>query len=74
MLADKLSNMRSCEHDYRLLGEDLWQRFNMKDKNTIGWYYRSIADVLKDKVSEFDAYEEYVELINRVFGPVDGNK
>ena len=68
VLADKLSNMRSVEHDYRLLGEELWQRFNMKDKNTSAWYYRSIAEVIKDKVSEFDAYAEYIETIDRVFG------
>ncbi|MCR4717500.1 MAG: HD domain-containing protein [Lachnospiraceae bacterium] len=68
VLADKLSNMRSVEHDYKVHGEELWQRFNMKDKNKIAWYYSSILDAIEDKVSEFEAFAEYKELINRVFG------
>ena len=41
-LADKLSNMRDIDRDYPVVGEDLWNRFRMKDKKTIGWYYRGI--------------------------------
>ena len=67
VLADKLSNMRSVEHDYEVLGEQLWERFNMKDKDTIGWYYSAIADAIEDKVSEFEAFYEYKSLINKVF-------
>ena len=39
-LADKLSNMRDIDRDYPIVGEELWNRFRMKDKNTIGWYYK----------------------------------
>jgi GTP pyrophosphokinase len=32
--------------DYRLLGEDLWARFNGGKEGTL-WYYRAIADTLQ---------------------------
>ena len=39
-LADKLSNMRDIDRDYPIDGEKLWERFRMKDKEIIGWYYK----------------------------------
>lgn len=41
-LADKLSNMRDIDRDYPVVGEELWNRFRMKDKKMIGWYYKGI--------------------------------
>ena len=35
-LADKLSNARSLKRDYQIVGDKLWQRFNMKDKSAAG--------------------------------------
>jgi (p)ppGpp synthase/HD superfamily hydrolase len=46
--ADKLHNARTVLSDYRLLGEDLWTRFNGKKEGTL-WYYRAIADALRDE-------------------------
>ncbi len=66
-LADKLSNMRDIDRDYPMYGEELWNRFNMKDKDTIGWYYKSIRDVLADRFSGVPAYEEYCRLIEKNF-------
>ncbi len=66
-MADKLSNMRDIDRDYPMYGEDLWDRFNMKDKDTIGWYYKSIRDVLKDEFSGVPAFEEYCRLIEKNF-------
>jgi hypothetical protein len=43
--ADKLHNARSVLSDYRLVGEDLWTRFNGKKEGTL-WYYRAIVDTL----------------------------
>lgn len=67
-LADKLSNIRSIHRDFRALGEKLWERFNMKDKDQIGWYYRSIAGALKDELGETNAWQEYRELVENTFG------
>ena len=44
--ADKLHNARTVLSDYRLLGEDLWTRFNGKKEGTL-WYYRAIVDALR---------------------------
>jgi (p)ppGpp synthase/HD superfamily hydrolase len=46
--ADKLHNARSVLSDYRLVGEDLWTRFNGKKEGTL-WYYRAIVDTLPDE-------------------------
>lgn len=72
--ADKLSNIRSMYRDKLCIGEKIWERFNA-DKNSILWYYRSIADILKN--SEFDnilnsehwkqLFEEFQNTINLVF-------
>ena len=62
-LADKLSNMRDIDRDYPECGEELWNRFRMKDKNMIGWYYKGIRDALKDIFDGVPAYEEYCRLI-----------
>ena len=67
-LADKLSNLRSIERDYRAEGDRLWDRFNQKDTKEIGWYYRSFirtCAVLKETA----AYREYAQLVDKVFGP-----
>ncbi len=66
-MADKLSNMRDIDRDYPMYGDDLWNRFNMKDKDTIGWYYKSVRDVLQDEFSGVPAFEEYCWLIEKNF-------
>ena len=66
-LADKLSNMRDIDRDYPECGEELWNRFRMKDKNVIGWYYKSIRDVLADSMKEQKAYQEYCDLVEKNF-------
>ena len=67
-LADKLSNMRDIDRDYPVVGEDLWNRFRMKDKKTIGWYYRGIQEALRERFARVPAYEEYCHLVDRHFG------
>lgn len=66
-LGDKLSNIRAIHRDRLLLGDALWQRFNQKDKREHEWYYRAIADCLSE-LSEYEAYREYITLINATFG------
>ena len=68
VLADKLSNMRSIHRDFRALGEALWERFNMKDPDQIGWYYRSIGEALESELGETLAWKEYRGLVEETFG------
>jgi (p)ppGpp synthase/HD superfamily hydrolase len=45
--ADKLHNARAILEDYRLIGEELWERFNA-GRDDILWYYRSLVTVFKE--------------------------
>lgn len=66
-LADKLSNIRDIDRDYPVIGEELWNRFRMKDKHIIGWYYKGIRDALRAPFEGAEAYEEYCRLIEKNF-------
>src|SRR5215212_1918847 len=64
--ADKLHNARTVLSDYRLLGEDLWTRFNGKREGTL-WYYRAIVDNLPGKgpiVEELDRVVAELEALS----------
>lgn len=65
-LGDKLSNIRAIYRDHVSLGDAVWDRFNQKDPKEHHWYYQSIADYMPE-LSDFAAYKEYVELIQKTF-------
>jgi myo-inositol-1(or 4)-monophosphatase len=67
-LADKLSNIRDIKRDYEKLGEDFWNRFAIKDKEMIGFYYKGIKDSLSTSFKKDKHYIEYCHLVNDVFG------
>lgn len=67
-LGDKLSNLREMKKDHETLGDQLWQRFNQKDKKMHAWYYGEIYKVLAEKFGEVAAIREYRELLETVFG------
>lgn len=66
-LGDKLSNMRSFYRIWKNEGENMWQSFNQKDPEQQFWYYNSIAR-LTSSLKEYSAWQEYNELVNKVFG------
>lgn len=47
-LADKLHNARELLADYRLIGEDVWERFNAKKEDQL-WFYKSLVAAFKLK-------------------------
>ena len=65
-MADKLSNIRAIYRDYTNIGDKLWNRFNQKDKKEHAWYYGSFVETLSS-LKNTAAYEEYCELIKKVF-------
>ena len=67
ILADKLSNLRSIYRDYITMKDELWNKFNVKDKSKHCWYYSNIAKEL-NKVNDSCAFQEYIELLFSVFG------
>lgn len=66
-LGDKLSNMRDIDRDYPLNGDALWNRFRMKDKQMIGWYYKGILNSLQSSMNRMPAFEEYCKLVRKHF-------
>ena len=66
-MGDKLSNMRAIYRDYMTKGDELWNIFHAKDKASHEWHYRGLADSLKE-LSDTFAYQEFVTLIDQVFG------
>lgn len=66
-LADKLSNVKSILKDWKVIGDDIWNRFNMKDSRQHEWYYRSVATYTKE-LSDHSLWKEYLEICNFLFG------
>ena len=69
-LGDKLSNMRTIAHDYAIMGDELWNRFAMKDRSTHAWRYHALANALSE-LSDTDAYQEFRMLVEKVFGTAE---
>ena len=65
-LADKLSNMRATRQGYLKNDEKFWERFHQKDKSMHGWYYRTVADKLRE-FEDTEAWKELDRLILEVF-------
>ena len=71
-LGDKLSNMRAIARDYRVKGDALWHIFHAPGgRADHAWHYRGLASSLSE-LSDTDAYREFTDLIERVFGPAQG--
>lgn len=66
LMADKLSNMRAIRRDHNAIGDELWTRFNVTDKEKHKWYYDSIAKSMKN-ITGTSEYKEYEQLIQEVF-------
>ena len=65
-LADKLANIRAISNDYRILGDSLWERFNVSDKKEQGWYYNGLCNCLAS-LAAYPAYQEFKRLVEEVF-------
>ena len=66
-MGDKLSNMRAIARDYAVIGDEIWNLFNVKDKAEHAWHYHGLADALSD-LSDTPAYQEFYALVKSVFG------
>jgi len=68
-IGDKLSNIRALAADYKVLGDQLWNRFHAPNgKTDIAWYFRSLAEALSE-LSGTAPYQEFVSLLCQLFGP-----
>lgn len=66
-LSDKLSNIRSFYREYKKNGNEIFKGLNQKDPAKQGWYYKTVAKCVKE-LEGTAAYEEYVDLVGKVFG------
>jgi len=69
-LADKLHNAHAILRDFRAHGDELWQRFSVKDPKDHLWYYRSLLDVYSKRVDNWmvDALREVIDALEREVG------
>ncbi len=67
VLSDKLSNMRSIYNDYSKLGDKLWERFNVQDKEKQGRYYKGIVKSLSALQNTYE-WQELKNLTYKIFG------
>ena len=65
-LSDKLSNMRAINNDYRLNGEEFWNRFKIKDKNIHKWRYNALLECFEE-LKDTRAYKEFKHLVFETF-------
>ena len=49
--ADKLHNLATLAEELRVQGDQVWNRFKVGPEGT-GWFYRSVFDVLREKLDE----------------------
>ena len=70
--ADKLHNARSVLSDYRLVGEDLWTRFNGRKEGTL-WYYRAIVDTLPGESPIIEELDRVVTDLETLSGKPDAS-
>ena len=78
VIADKVANLRSMYADYKVLGDELWSRFNAP-KHLQAWYYSKLNDglyELQDYPETADVYWEMTALYKDLFVNfyVDDNK
>ncbi|MBR2067907.1 MAG: bifunctional (p)ppGpp synthetase/guanosine-3',5'-bis(diphosphate) 3'-pyrophosphohydrolase [Solobacterium sp.] len=66
-LSDKLSNLRAFYRSKLKKGDKMWEVFHQRDPKKHEWYYRSILEQLTE-LKDTLAYQEYVELIEKIFG------
>lgn len=63
VIADKVANLRNLYADYKLEGEDLWNRFNAP-KHLQAWYYSKLNDGLSELQNYPETADVYWEMTN----------
>ena len=70
-LGDKLANLYSMVYEYRQRGEQLWKKFNQKEKSMHAWYYGEMGIIFATYFlhqQEYQLVEEYQMYYKEVFG------
>ncbi len=62
-LADKLNNAHAILRDFRQHGDQLWQRFSVKDPAEHLWYYTSLLEVYRGRFPNHWMVDELTEVL-----------
>ena len=62
--ADKAHNLLSVVEDYKIMGDEVWQKFSTKSKADQVWWYESIRDILQKR----SAPKELVQKLDNMLG------
>ena len=65
-IADKVHNARSIATDQDRLGDELWKRFSSSSKES-HWYYTSLRDIYKERISDSYLIKELDIAIARIW-------
>ena len=63
--ADKLHNVRAVLSDYRVLGDNVWKKFNAPCEDQL-WFYREMAEVLRSTSAPKVLVDELGRVINEL--------
>ncbi len=69
-LADKVHNARAILGDYRLLGDELWSRFNCDADPP--WYYRRLSEVFAKRLPRSPLTAEFARAVEDLTAPIAG--
>ena len=64
---EKMSNRRATYFDYKIIGDQIWQRFRVTDKKLHAWYYYGLLKGF-ESLRGLDAFAEFEDLVLKVFG------
>jgi hypothetical protein len=64
--SDKTHNIMSTIIDYKVVGQELWQRFTTKNANDQLWWYESILAVIKKRNAPKPLIEKLESNVNEL--------
>lgn len=69
--SDKMANLMEIYQDYLIIGDEIWDRFNNKNKKEHYWYYNNFYQIFIEHKTLFEnnlnILNSYKTLIDRVF-------
>lgn len=60
--SDKLYNARTIREEYRLIGDEVWNRFQGKKDGTL-WYYRALVTAYRNRISKIPNCNPHLSVI-----------
>ncbi len=64
--ADKIHNLQSVIIDYRVIGDDVWEKFTTRNYDDQLWWYESIAALLRRKQPELQLTKQLESLLTEL--------